>query len=299
MENEFLNKENIEMLWEIIIDENLIKSVYDITSNNFKTFFLSQIQEFYIKNKLLIRDLFEFNKGFITTIINNTKYIKEQHKEQYKEKQLHHQKENITFKDIQMDKQSIFEKEYLQKKLDFQNEMTSYIPEPLNFKDNMDKPIIEMEELINKTLAERNFDTEQIYKKIQPPHLSTVQQKQEQQQQQQDLSSKFKYIKIDTKNVENINMKVIELPTEPQNKHITWAENIDTIEYKENNSEYNIFSKLKTNMKLQEPIESQNTQNSQNSQDIQGLSKRFDSLEEKINELYSQIILLKNTIENK
>ena len=292
MENEFLNKENIEMLWEIIIDENLIKSVHDTASNNFKTFFLSQIQGFYVKNKSLIQNLFEFNKGFITTIINNAKYIEEQHREQYKEKQLYHPKENITFKDIQMDKQSIFEKEYSQKKLDFQNEMTSYIPEPLNFKDNLDKPIIEMEELINKTLAQRNFDIEQIHKKTPPP--PTIQQ-QQQQQQQQDLSSKFKYIKIDTKNVENINMKVIELPTEPQNKHITWAENIDDNEdkiYKENNSEYNIFSKLKTNMKLQEP-ESQYTQNSR---DIQGLCKRFDGLEEKINEIYSQIMLLKNDL---
>ena len=63
----FLNKENIDMIWEIILDEGLIPDNHK--KNIFKNMVITQLDIFYKREKNNIQDLFQMNKKCIDFII--------------------------------------------------------------------------------------------------------------------------------------------------------------------------------------------------------------------------------------
>ena len=225
LKTDFLTKENVELLWEIILDDEGIKRIHDINNPNFQNFFINQVRGFHHSG---IQDLMNMNKMFITNIIDiATTSVKEKEKE----------KELITYENIQTDRQTKFDNEYKQKAFEFQDAIKLVVPEQLDFTEKKDIPITEMERLISETIAQRNFDINKILKDVPPPPLN--QPKQQQQQQQQKNQQQIKYIKIDKNNL-NINNEVIDL----QPKKVSWNNEVEEIEVDEEKVP-NIFSKLK------------------------------------------------------
>jgi hypothetical protein len=151
---------------------------------------------------------------------------------------------HVTAKDIQNARQSEFDHELSQAKDQFLKAMALPIPEKPSFSEEMDKPIGEMEDLIARTLAQRNFDLEQLQN-------SAV----DKQRVDRFLSSQQTSVKNPEAkkgpvyNVSSDEVKFIQIGTElpfglegmttsiesPEKKHITWADE----------SSSNIFSKLK------------------------------------------------------
>jgi DNA recombination protein RmuC len=102
----------------------------------------------------------------------------------------------VTFEDLQSLKRDKFNNELNQKKEEFQELFQKKIPEILNFKEEIDKPIHEMEDLISQTIAQRSFDIEQINKTLPPPKLdeNSIQKKQISWEDEPSLKNKLSSI---------------------------------------------------------------------------------------------------------
>jgi len=179
--NDFLEKENLELLWEVLIDEPLIKQLCDsvIKYKTLMHMFQSNLNEFFITEKNNCNNLIELNKKYILLIINyviktnnnnqpampaQTPYTTNQ----YKKIKIHEDepvKQSITFEDIQNDRMNFFEKELNKKQEEFTNAMTLPVPPVPNFTDKLDEPMSEIELEIKRIQEQRNYDIEMINNK--------------------------------------------------------------------------------------------------------------------------------------
>ncbi len=147
----FVSTENTKMLWDVI-QKTTTKIDYNNHVNKMNEFGETQISKSLNKQELL-----EINKKYITHIVG---FIKEA--------------KLTTFEEIQKLKRDKFNEELNQKQQEFSNMMLKPVPIPLKFEDEKDTPISEMEELINKTIAQRSYDIEQISKNIPPPPSKNI-----------------------------------------------------------------------------------------------------------------------------
>jgi hypothetical protein len=284
LKTDFLTKDNVELIWEIIIDDEGIRNIHDINNPNFKNFFISQIRGF---NQLEgVQNLMQLNKMFITNIIDiaTSARPKQEKINESVQKEREKEKELITYENIQSDRQTKFENDYKQKSFEFQDAIKLIVPPQVDFTEKKDIPITEMERLISETIAQRNFETNNIFKDIPPP--TSVENKGHRQNQLQD-TSKIKYIKIDKSDL-NIKNEIIELHP----KKVSWGENMEQEQeqYKEEQEQYkeeqddkeivSIFSKLKMI-----PIKKVENNIKNNNIEMLLLIEKMDLLNEKLNKI--------------
>ena len=305
---EFKSEENIAMLLEIIWDINNDKDKnnnYNYNKDNVKPDFLFKVGKF-IEIMALQKnhniDTLTLNKIFITNYIASLENISNQAPQ--KQFQNTNNKETgpelITFEEIQNSKRSTFEKELKLKQIDFENSMSNPVPSAPNFKvSDLDKPIGEMDTLIAKTLAQRNYDIEQIHNQ----HMN-----------QKDAE---KWLHPQETSVKSEKMPIMAGPSKPVNsigenssidKHVTWKENL-TFDIQEIHSEgntnisnqfNNVFSKLKmkTNDQLsEEDIGKTQTQTQQNdSTKIKKLQEDVVSINQKLDNIMTVLQKLSQDI---
>ena len=157
--NTFLNKDNIDTLWDVITDENIFTflskqlqtEVYKIFSSNIKTFFESE--------KVITPNLIDLNKKYILLLLN---YITKQYPVPTKIKILD---EPLILPSILPSiKESVskFDKELEHRQQDFNHYMNIKLPElPIFTESNEDKPITDMDKILKEMTAIRNYDIPQ------------------------------------------------------------------------------------------------------------------------------------------
>ena len=298
----FISKNNIDMLWEIVLDmdENLSK----IQLENIRNSFMEEIIKFNNEMKNSNKNLIEMNKTFIYYFLNNLLHQTKQNITQ--QPKIEKRKENITFEEIQNDRMNAFERELKIKQSDFEQSMVTPVPEQPNFKDKIDEPINEMEDLIAKTLAQRNFEIEQIQqsnidkneveKWLKGEETSLKVEKGIQNQSfQKSQEQKFKYIKIGDE-VKNVDKNIIEISPK---KNISWGDNTTHVlnENINNNisnvgmdgereeEKNNIFSKLKQ----KNNVEKYDEYYIELKEDVNNLNKKINVLSEQLNKILSII----------
>jgi hypothetical protein len=261
--NNFLDKENVQLLWEVLIDEPLIKQLCtsETKKNNLIRIFESNLNDFFISERYSCTNLIELNKKYIFLIVNaimkittpnarpvipqnnNVKTIPET--QQYRKIKIHPEepKQSITYEDIHNDRIQYFEKEYNKKQEEFTNAMTLPVPPVPNFSDNVDEPTNDLESEIKKIQEQRNYDIEVINNN---------------------------WLKSQETSIKNEKFAVA------SNKHISWKdENVS--------EEINIFDKFKkiTNNDLfNEVINDKNTNTQQ--MEINEIKKEIVALNEKL-----------------
>ena len=301
--SEFIKPDNVEILWEVILDENVINTNDPNQLINIKNYFNNQLRTYYEGEKMNPNafNLFQLNKNFISNFITNIHTQQNQQNQQKPHLTLKNpsvasgnygvqsltsgsqQKPDlVTSEDIHTDRKNQFDNDLAARVNEFQNAMALPIPEIPKFSDKLDKPINEMEALIAQTLAQRNFEIEQIHKGINKNDAekwlkgeitSIKSNKNAPKQQQINHSQEINYIQIgENMDSNNITNDIITLPNNiysPSNsntnsnsnsnsnsistlkKTISWATNNNDID---NNIKLsiaeepvaNIFSKLKS-----------------------------------------------------
>jgi hypothetical protein len=249
--NDFLEKENLELLWEVLIDEPLIKQLCDsvIKYKTLMHIFQSNLNDFFMTEKNNCNNLIELNKKYILLIINyviktnnnNQTTIPTQNPyttSQYKKIKIHEDepiKQSITFEDIHNDRMNFFEKELTKKQEEFTNAMTLPVPPVPNFSDNLDEPMSEIELEIKRIQEQRNYDIEMINNTNKSSNVSSDAN----WLQPQETSIKNeKLIKINNVTRQNNGNN--------NNKHITWEDEQPTQQEPQyGEEEINIFGKLK------------------------------------------------------
>lgn len=244
----FVNAENVNLLWEVINDDISVKKKLLTISINYESF-NNNMAIFYEKEKNNTRSLVELNKRFVSKMVNDISQINT-HK--YEEPPSMTQPVSnhplITKQDIRMNRISEFDKEYLQKQNNFNELIAKPIPPTPIFKDKMDEPINEMDELIRQTIAQRNYEVNQ---------YTTLHENKNPQQflkpaETSVKNNNVKYISIDNTTTLNVGHNIIDLssstpvsieptikktPSSSQYKNVSW----DDLKP----DSFDIFSKLK------------------------------------------------------
>lgn len=268
--NDFLTKQNVSLLWEVIMDNDIminkpqteISQIIDIFNVNLKKFHDSTNSN----------NLTELNKNYIIVMMNFINKNFNKPVQQVSEKKL------VTYEDIQNDRLSKFEKDFNSKQQEFTSAMALPVPPTPDFSDKKDEPFSEIEVEVKKYMAQRNYDVEQLNKTIannNDNQASSWLKPQETSLKSEKLSlplnknpiissnvNPIKYIKIDnetniSKNV--IQKDVIDLNNNNKKKVISWADEntnekrdefitdeITAYEETDEKITSNIFSKLKT-----------------------------------------------------
>jgi len=301
---DFITSENIEMIWDIVLDDikPRLKSQEHFT--NARGLFINQARLFFEREKNTPQNLMEMNKKFISLIMNSFRQANQQSQPQSQGKQL------FKAEDIQAERMNAFEKGLAEKKNDFMSAMSVPVPEAPKFSDSSrDEPIGgAMEELIARTLAQRNFDVETIHKTankedvekwLKPAETSVKMEKvQQNQQSATQLEEKQKQYQYNQPAPKFIQIGE-ELPLAPSNKkQISWGENkeyeINEIQLEINETSSgppNIFSRLK---QIKEASSLNEEETVEIKKEIKNMGEKIVNLEDKMNQILE---LLKNKIE--
>ena len=258
----FLNNENVKVLWDVVIDEDIIKRQSREFHENILKLFRNNLKGFYDVESQKTTNLVDMNKKYILLILNYAnKQIAQNVKPEYRKikilDELPQKKVNelITYEEIQNDKRTQFDKDLNRRQEEFTNAMALPVPPVPKFSDNLeDGPISEIDKAIKELTSQRNYDVEQISRSnnnslnsntdnwLKPQETSVKNDKLSPQPIQNGNingnNSRLKYLKIDNENVEN---QVISLDREKQispKKNVTW-----------DLKPYNYFNEVKSDVK--------------------------------------------------
>jgi hypothetical protein len=302
---DFITSENIEMIWELILDNIRPRLKSQELFAHARGFFINQARLFFEREKETSQSLMEMNKKFISLIMNSFN-SQQQQQQQRPVNQQPQVKQLFKAEDIQAERMNAFERGLAEKKNDFMTAMSVPVPEAPKFSDSSrDEPIGgAMGELIARTLAQRNFDVESIHRatnkedveKWLKPAETSVKMEKVQQNQQSATQLEEKQYQYNQPAPKFIQIGE-ELPLAPSSKkQISWGENqeyeineiqLEINEISSRNSEYNnpnIFSRLKQ-------IREENPENIQLKNEMKVMRNQILSLEDKMNQVLE---LLKN-----
>ena len=166
--NNFLTKENVNTLWEVISDEQIFKFLPRDIQENISNLFLKNIKGFFETERIKTKSLTDTNKKYVILILN---YIKTTYP--YKPNKIKildepQASELITYEEIQNDRKTHFEKNLQQRQEEFENTMNVKAPPVPEFSEKItEKPIAEMDKIIKEMTAKRNYEVEQFNRKYQ------------------------------------------------------------------------------------------------------------------------------------
>ena len=216
--HDFLALSNVEILWEVIGEQDIFQN---------RNVFETSLTQFYESENMKHGDLVMLNKAFISSIL----FAPQPHPQQ---------KIPITFEELQTEKLSQFEIKLTEKEDDFKQSMSRPLPQQIpNFRDKMDEPLTDIELIIKKTIAERNYDVSQIVnanananiteiksqetsikkEKLSPLFFSSLNQ----QKNKSETTPEIKYIKIDNNSFRET---PVPIDLNKPSKHISWNKDI-------------------------------------------------------------------------
>lgn len=267
--NRFLTEENLQLLWEVVASEDIVKQGSAEMLEKIGLMFNENVGAFYEKEKTRHSNLIQINKHFINLIILHIKRILPTLSNNINNNP--ERKELITHSDIEAKRLSDFEQNYNLKQTEFMNAMALPVPPTPNFSDKKDTPISELEVEMKRAIAKRNYDIERINSQLLKTTISQNQPIQNNynepfQAKKNHLHppSNIKYIKIDNTDIEfDHKNEIIDLNIQENKKHVHWArEQVEPESFYTNNrpntnnsniittdtsinTNDNIFSKLK------------------------------------------------------
>jgi hypothetical protein len=229
--NNFIDKENVKVLWEILVEEGVVPTNH---SNKIRDIFENNMVDFYNSERSRTSSLIEMDKKYIAAMIqflknpnnqnihpNNPQNNSQnnQYPPHYKKIKIEEEiKHPITFEEIQNEKRNKFDTQLQEKQKEFTNALLTPVPPTPNFKDNdiyNAPPISELENEIKRMQEQRKYD------------LTNIQYNEE--------HAKKEWLKaIDTninisKDLNNpLNNSLKDL-TNSNSKHVTWAPNINIL----------------------------------------------------------------------
>ena len=290
--NFFLNKENIETLWDVVSDEEIFKFLTRDVQTKIASLFSKNIKGFYEIESKNSNNLIELNKKYILLILS---HIKKNYPHQPNKIKIYDEvfpTQNITAEEIQNERKSQFERDLQKRQEEFENSINIKAPPVPEFADKYeDAPISEMDKIIKEMTAKRNYDVEQINRSynsdinqannwLKAQETSLKNEKLTPQKVNEETSqnySRFKFLNnIDEQNTENSETNKIISPK----KNVTWEDNNEIIDVEVQN----LFTKLKKKDK-QDNTENNITLNFQentNEDRITNLEKEIKSINNKI-----------------
>jgi len=158
----FNSKDNISLLWELIIENDQIKYVIQDTSNKRKMYeyYINTLNNFNISS-INTNNLLEINKSFISHFMRSLKKhipSKKINISKAEATDVSLKNKVITIEELHNKRLDEFELNVKKKQEEFNEINKVNIPEQPNFSEKIDEPITEkMEDLVSKVIADRNL----------------------------------------------------------------------------------------------------------------------------------------------
>ena len=245
--DQFINPDNLDILWEVLLDELNINIENKSLLSNIRLVFESNLKLFTAKSNPNT-NIINLNKQFLSQLLVAVNKLFPSLKNESNIKRINITNEEILepykIEDIQSARKSDFEKELELKKMELENYMSPVKPKELDFSfKNLDDKIPSggMDSLLADKLAERNFDIDN----IQHTNYNTSNINPEKWLKAKETSiSSEKIEQRQFEQMANINKN---------SKKVSWNENVESylnsnISLKiEETSAIDIFQKLKKN----------------------------------------------------
>lgn len=249
--SKFVNKQNLKLLWDVLLDEfNLDINNKQLVSN-IRTVFDSNIQPF-TKNTTANSNgnvqLVNLNKQFLSQVVIAVNRLFPNLKQQQEFKRIQISSEEVIepykVEDIHSERQNKFEKQFQQKRLEFEKSINLNKPAELDFSEKIeDDKIKEMDALIAETVARRKFDIEQIQHNLNTEDPENWLQPQQTQPSQPltKIKNELVQLPVPSKEVQNFNsgiykklkLKQIDTTIVPK-KNVSWTDQKLTTSNEEN-----------------------------------------------------------------
>jgi hypothetical protein len=310
---QFKTVKNINMLWEVLLDELNINTQNTSLTANVRSVFESNINPFLARANPN-SGLMNLNKIFLTQIVAAVNRLFPNINQQPQVKLINISDEVVSsepykVEDIHNARQTEFETQVNQRRNDFENLVTVKKPKELDFSDKAEtSKIKEMEALIAETIAKRNFDIEQINTNmnmsvnvnadtgqtpdewLKPNNTSLRVEKQQPLQKDNDIGQrKHKYVNTMEQNTPFLTKSDSATPlkkvsfNDNNNVTMTIEEYMEPQAQEVINIPTNIFNKLK---KVEEPIK---TPEPNMQSQINDMNKKIDTLFAMMTELSSNV----------
>ena len=219
MSSEFTTNKNKELLWNLLLNNgafnNLNEQQLPLVQGDFENLIVS----LYSDNSKL--NLIEQNKLFFQQMVQKINSRRQQLKTYEPVREIY------TNQDIRGKKLDEFNNDVQKAQDDFNSVITLKTPEEINFSDSkdLDKPISNMDELIERTIAERNLDVEKITSETtsteQAQKWLNMQEEPKKVTIQEDKNQVFENQVFENQVIENINNdKLFDLLTEIKTNQI-------------------------------------------------------------------------------
>jgi hypothetical protein len=300
---QFKTNKNINMLWEVLLDELNINPQNTAIVTNIRSVFESNVNPFLARANPN-SGLMNLNKIFLTQIVAAVNRLFPNINQQQPVKLINISDEIVNtepykVEDIHNARQTEFETQVNQRRNDFESLVMVKKPQELDFSDKAENSKIkEMEALIAETIAKRNFDIEQINTNMNTnqntntntntdewlkPNNTSL--RTEKQQQVNDITSqrKQKYVNI-LEQEPQINPKKVSF-NESNNMTMTIEEYTEPDIQDTINIPTNIFNKLK---KVPEPVSKIISEPNIQAQ-INDMNKKIDTLFTMMTELSNNV----------
>jgi hypothetical protein len=265
LQEQFTNKENLNLLWNVLLDEFNINNSNKNLINNIKFVFESNINPFILRANQK-SNIMELNKQFLSQLVlavnklfpnfksfDGINRSQEQNMKRITISDEELLNESYKIEDIQASRQSEFDKNVEQKRIDMENYMTPRKPKELDFSDkNTDNKITSMDYLVAEKMAQRNLEIEQLEhinttvnteNWLTPKETSVKNEKilfEKKNSVKNNENNRLRHISIDSNNITLLNNEA-EIISQPFVKKVSWDD--DLSEQKE--PTMNIFNKLK------------------------------------------------------
>ena len=165
--SQFNNKQNMNLLWDVLLDELCININNKSLINNIKTVFESNINPFTVRTNPKT-PIMELNKQFLSQVVLAVNRLFPNFSESNQEQKQNIKRINITneepyepykIEDIQASRKTEFEKEVERKRIELETYMIPQKPKELDFSDKeIDGKIREMDSLLAEKMTQRNLD---------------------------------------------------------------------------------------------------------------------------------------------
>ena len=277
--NDFIDKENVKVLWEILVEEGVIYSNQK-HSNKIREIFENNMVDFYNSERSKTTSLIEMDKKYIAAMIqflknplNNPSNNQQNNPSnnpypQYKKIKIEEEiKHPITFEEIQNEKRSKFEIQLQEKQKEFTNALLTPVPPTPNFKDNAvydAPPTSELENEIKRMQEQRKYD------------LANIQYNEEHAKKEW-LKAMDTNISKDFNNSNNLFNNYEKDLTNSNSKHVTWAPNVNILS--ENILTENTFIDASLNM------HTRSSEYTYLMEEIYTLKNRISDLEDRVREI--------------
>lgn len=273
----FLEQRNIDTLWEVIADEDIYTFLTKEAQHSIYKIFTENIKGFFDTEKSQTKEIIEMNKKYILLILN---YIKKKYPEKIPNKiKIYEEpvtKELITYEEIQTDKKTQFEKEWLRIQDEFTNTMSVPVPTAPKFEDEkVDEPIKEMDRMIREIAMKRNYD------------IDIINQSNENNNNKNNNVNVDQWLKPTETSIKNDKL----VPQISKEKNVSWGENSSIssnyVVMEEKEYDTNILKKLKL------------IKNESLSKSPSSIEDRLTELEVSLQKYNSKIDRLMKLLENK